>query len=123
MNVKAADIAWKSPSEITERAPIDATSPDNAKIASLWGNPHDEGPSGFLVKLPAGSATVIPSHGSTFRAVVIQGSPAHHAEGGSEATIIEPASFISANDASAKVSCESTRDCIFYVRTEAPAIR
>ena len=119
VNVDASNIVWVNASEITGSAPIDApTAADGAKIAFLWGNPQDEGPSGILVKLRAGSACVMRSRGSTFRAVVIQGSPAHHAVGASDPTIMGPGSYIGANGASAQVSCESARDCVLYVRME-----
>ena len=91
---------------------------DDAKIAFLWGNPEDEGPSGILVELRAGSAGVMRSNRSSYRAVVIQGSPAHHAVDGSDPTIMGPGSYIGSNGASARVSCESREDCILYVRTE-----
>ncbi|MFW2390470.1 MAG: DUF4437 domain-containing protein [Polyangiales bacterium] len=119
VNVDASNLVWVNASEFAESAPIDASAAaDGAKIAFLWGNPQDEGPSGILVKLRAGSACVMRSRGSTFRAVVIQGSPAHQAVGGSDLMIMGPGSYIGANGASAQVSCESARDCIFYVRME-----
>ena len=119
VNVPASNIVWVGASEMTKSAPIDApSSADGPKIAFLWGNPEDEGPSGILVKLRAGSAGVMRSHGSTFRAIVIQGSPAYHAVSGSDPTIMGPGSYIGSNGASARVSCESREDCIFYVRME-----
>ena len=91
---------------------------DDAKIAFLWGNPEDEGPSGILVKLRAGSTGVMRGNHSIYRAVVIQGSPAYHAVDGSDPTIMRPGSDFDSNGASARVSCESREDCILYVRTE-----
>ena len=119
VNVDASNIVWVNASEVTGSALIDApTAADGAKIAFLWGDPQDEAPSGILVKLRAGSACVMRSRGSTFRAVVIEGSPAHRAVGRSEPTVLGPGSYIGANGASAQVSCESARDCILYVRME-----
>lgn len=119
VNVDVSNIVWVNASEIIGGVPIDASAPaDDAKIAFLWGNPEDEGPSGILVKLRAGSTGVMRSNRSTYRAVVIQGSPAHHAVDGSDPTIMGPGSYIGSNGASARVSCESREDCILYVRTE-----
>ncbi|MBT8450566.1 MAG: DUF4437 domain-containing protein [Deltaproteobacteria bacterium] len=119
VNVDTSNIVWVSASEITGSAPIDAPTPANEpKIAFLWGNPEDEGPSGILVKLRAGSAGVLRSNRSTYRAVVIQGSPAHHAVDGSDPTIMGPGSYIGSHGASPRVSCESREDCILYVRME-----
>ncbi|MBT8470815.1 MAG: DUF4437 domain-containing protein, partial [Deltaproteobacteria bacterium] len=62
VNVDASNLVWVSASKITGSAPLDAPTPaDGPKIAFLPGNPQDEGPSGILVKLPAGSAGVMRS--------------------------------------------------------------
>ena len=119
MNLDASNIVWLNAFEIIGSVPIDAsTHADDAKITFLWGNPEDEGPSGILVKLRAGSVGVMRSNRSTYRAVVIQGSPAHHAVDGSDPAIMGPGSYIGSNGASARVSCESREDCILYVRME-----
>jgi hypothetical protein len=119
VNVDASDIVWLNASEIIGNVLIDAPTPaDDAKIAYLWGDPHDDDPSGILVKLRAGSAGMMRSNRSTYRAVVIQGSPAHHTVDGSDPTIMGPGSYIGSNGASARVSCESREDCILYVRME-----
>lgn len=119
VNVDASNIVWLNASEAIGGLPIDASTPtDDTKIAFLWGNPDDEGPSGILVKLRAGSAGVMRGQRSRYRAVVIQGSPAHHAVDGSDPTIMGPGSYIGSDRASTRVSCESREDCIFYVRTE-----
>lgn len=119
VNVDVSNIVWVNASENIGSVPIDASTPaDDAKIAFLWGNAEDERPSGILVKLRAGSAGVMRSNRSTYRAVVIQGSPAHHAVDGSDPTIMGPGSYIGSNGASARVSCESREDCILYVRME-----
>ena len=119
VNLDASNIVWLNAFDIIGSVPINASTPtDDAKIAFLWGNPEDERRSGILVKLRAGSAGVMRSHGSTFRAIAIQGSPAHHAVEGSDPTIMGPGSYIGSNGASARVSCESREDCILYVRME-----
>lgn len=119
VNLDASNIVWLNAFEIIGSVPIDASTPtDDAKIAFLWGNPEDERRSGILVKLRAGSAGVMRSNRSSYRAVVIQGSPAHHAVEGSDPTIMGPGSYIGSNGASARVSCESREDCILYVRME-----
>lgn len=119
LNLDASEIVWVNASEITGSAPIDApTAADEPKIATLWGNSRNEGPSGFLVKLRPGSACVMRGRGSTFRAVVIQGSPAHRVAAGSDPRVLGPGSYIGANGASAPISCESGVDCILYMRME-----
>lgn len=119
VNVDVSNIVWVNASEDVGSVPIDASTPaDDAKIAFLWGNAEDERPSGILVKLRAGSAGVMRNNRSTYRAVVIQGSPAHRASVGSDPTIMGPGSYIGSNGASTRVSCESREDCILYVRME-----
>ena len=113
VNLSASSIVWLNAFEIIGSVPS-----EDAKIAFLWDNPEDEGPSGFLVKLRAGSTGAMRSNRSTYRAVVIQGSPAHHAVDGSDPTIMGPGSYIGSSGASALVSCESREDCILYVRTD-----
>ena len=119
VNLDASNIVWLNAFDIIGSVPINASTPtDDAKIAFLWGNPEDERRSGILVKLRAGSTGVMRSNRSTYRAVVIQGSLAHHAVDGSAPTIMGPGSYIGSNGASARVSCESREDCILYVRME-----
>ncbi len=119
MNLDASNVVWLNASDVAANAPIDAPSAaDGSKIAFLWGNPQDDGPSGILVKLQPRSACVMRSRGSTVRAVVIQGSPAYQATGGSSFTVLGPGCYIGANGASARISCESGENCILYVRME-----
>lgn len=68
INVDVSNIVWIDQPGIP-------TSASEAKVAFLWGNPQENQLYGTFVKLPAGFTGNIHSHGSTFRAVVIQGEP------------------------------------------------
>ena len=119
VNVDAFGVVWVNASEIRRSAAIDAASPaDGAQIAFLRGNPEDGEPGGLLVKLRAGATCVVQRPGSTFHAIVIQGSPGHQAVGGLDSTVLRPGSYIGATRASARISCGPGEDCILYVRTQ-----
>ena len=61
-----SNIVWVDPSGLPAVA-------DGPKLAYLWGNLQDGQPNGTFVRFPAGFNGKLQSHGSTFRAVVIQG--------------------------------------------------
>ena len=46
------------------------------EIAVLWGDPSS-GPSGFILKIPAGFEAPVHSHTASYRAVVIEGAALH----------------------------------------------
>lgn len=109
INVDASNVVWTDP-------PGAVAAVTGPKIAFLWGKPQDGQLNGTLVRLPAGFAGELRSSGSTFRAVVIQGSPELH---GTKTKSLEPGSYFGATGASVhKLSCETAGACIIYVRME-----
>lgn len=88
VNVDASNIVWID-------QPGMPASANGLKVAFLWGNPQDDRLNGTLVKLPAGFTGKIRSHGSTSRAVVIQGRPQYQVPGKSDVKTLEPGSCFS----------------------------
>lgn len=88
------------------------------KVAFLWGNPQDDQLNGTLVKLPAGFTGKIRSHGSTFRAIVIQGLPQYQVPGKTYIKTLEPGSYFGSKGESVhQVSSKAGEVSIIYVRT------
>ena len=93
--------------------PVMQPSVNGPKLAFLWGNPQDDQLNGTLVKLQAGFTGKIRSHGSTFRAVVIQGRPQYQVPGETNIKTLEPGSYVSSEGESVhQVSCEAGEACI-----------
>jgi Domain of unknown function (DUF4437) len=112
VNVDASNIVWIDQSGM----PPSAKGP---KVAFLWGNSQDDRLNGILIKLPARFTGTISSHGSTFRAVVIQGQPRYQVPGETDVRTLEPGSYFSSKGESVhQVSCKAGQECIIYVRTE-----
>ena len=112
VNVDRSNLVWMDQPGIPASA-------DGPRIAFLWGNPSDNHLHGSLIKLPAGFAGKIDSHGSSLRAVVIQGKLRYQMAGQANVKILEPGSHFSSNGASVhQVSCETGAECIAYVRME-----
>jgi uncharacterized protein DUF4437 len=54
--------------------PADPGKPDGVQMFVVWGNPK-EGPSGILLKFPAGTDAGWHYHTAAYQAIVIQGKP------------------------------------------------
>ena len=120
INVDKSNIVWLDGSDITwidqPGMPASANGP---MVAFLWGNPQDDQLNGTLVKLPAGFTGKIHSHGSTFRAVVIQGQPQHQMPGETDVKTLVPGSYFSSKEESVhQVSSKAGAESIIYVRTD-----
>lgn len=110
INVDESNIVWIDPPNVPG-------SVDGLKQAFLWGSPQDDQLNGTLVKLPPGFFGEIRSHGSTLRAVVIQGQVTHRAQGAARVNAMKPGSYFSLNGQSVhEVSCDAGDECIIYVR-------
>lgn len=117
VNVDKSNLVWLDASDITwVDQPGTSASANGPKIAFLWGDTHDDELNGTFIKLPAGFAGEIRSHGSTFRAVVIKGQPQYRA-GKSDAKPLGPGSYFSSEGASVRqVSSSTEEESILYVR-------
>jgi len=120
INVDASNIVWLDASNITWiDQPGVTASADSPQVAFLWGNPVDGRLRGDLIKLPAWFSGKIRSHGSTFRAVVIQGRPQVHVPSEAEAKVMEPGSYFSSKGESEhQISSEVGEEIIIYFRTD-----
>lgn len=112
INVDTSNIVWVN-------RPGVPTSTNGPKVAFLWGNPQDGQLNGTLVKLPAGFTGKIRSHGSTFRAVVIQGEPQYQVPSETDVKTLVPGSYFSSKGESVhQVSSKAGEESIIYVRTD-----
>jgi hypothetical protein len=120
INVDESNMVWLDASNIVwiDQPGIPASA-NGPKVAFLWGNPQDDQLNGTLVKLPAGFTGKIRSHGSIFRAVVIQGRPQYQVPGETDVKSLEPGSYFGSKGESVhQVSCEAGEESIIYVRTD-----
>ncbi len=112
INIDSSNIVWVD----SPGAPASANGP---KVAFLWGNLQDGQLNGTLVKLPAGFAGKINSHGSTFRAVVIKGQPQYQLPGKTDVKNLKPGSYFGSKGESVhQISSQAEEECIIYVRSE-----
>ncbi len=120
VNVDKSNIVWLDASDITwVDQPGESASANGPKVAFLWGNTQDGQLNGTFVKLPAGFTGKLRSHGSTFRAVVIQGQPQYQVPGETDVKALEPGSYFSSKGESVhQVSSKAGEESIIYVRTD-----
>ena len=108
VNVDASNIVWVAPPRMPAAA-------DGPKQAYLWGNLQDGSSNGTFLKLPAGFSGRIHSHGTTFRAVVIQGRLQYR---GAANETLEPGSYFGSNgEALHRVAAGAGGESVLYVRT------
>jgi len=118
INVEESNLVWLDASKWLDQPELPASA-DGPKVAFLWGKPHEAQLKGTLVKLPAGFSGKIRSHGSTFRAVVIQGQPLYQVPSETDLKILEPGSYFSSRGESVhEVSSDAEEESIIYVRTD-----
>ncbi len=120
VNVDKSNIVWLNASDTTWiDQPEMQASASGPKMAFLWGTPQDGQLNGTLVKLPPGFTGKIRSHGSTFRAVVIQGQPHYQAPRERDVKILEPGSYFSSQGASEHlIASKAGEESTIYVRTD-----
>lgn len=107
----SSNITWADP-------PGMSASANGPKVAVLSGNRQDDQQSGTLIKLPAGFAGIIRSHGATLRAVAIQGLHKYRGPGKNDVKNVEPGSYSSSKGRSMhQVSSEAGGGCGLYVRS------
>ena len=119
INVDASNIVWLDASNVTwvDQTAMPVTT-NEAKVAFLWGKPQKNQLNGTLIRLPAGFTGKIRSHGSTFRAVVIQGQPQYQVPSETDVKALEPGSYFSSKGESVhQVSSKAGEESIIYVRT------
>ncbi|MEM9805886.1 MAG: DUF4437 domain-containing protein [Cyanobacteria bacterium P01_D01_bin.56] len=120
VNVDKSNLVWLDASNIDWIDQPGATaSVDGPKVAFLWGDPQEEELNGTLIKLPTGFTGKIYNKGATFRAVLIQGRSNYSLPGKTDVKSLEPGSYFGSNgQAIHQVSCESSEECVIYVREE-----
>lgn len=115
VNVDASNIVWLDASNIKEQS---EALDHNVKMAYLWGNPQNNQLYGTLIKLPAGFTGTIQSHGSTFRAVVIQGQPQYQVSKTDIKTLEAGSYFSSKEKFNHQISSDVSEESVIYVRTD-----
>ena len=106
-NLVPGEIAWSA-----------APASDGVEVAPLWGDGGSGGPSGTLIQLSSGEATVLDKSVGTLHAVVVSGRPTHRAQAGGKTQELEPGCYLSSTgSAKHSVVCGEGTDCILYVRT------
>ena len=106
VNIDASNLVWL---ELTEAPSI--------KLAYLWGVPKEGYLNGSFVEFSAGSAGVLQTSESIFRAVAIQGQYKYGSSSGVKIETMTQGSYFSSTEkASHRIACEGGESCIFYVR-------
>lgn len=106
INMDASNVVWIDHAHGTQ-------------IAYLWGAPNGEGPSGVLLRLPAGFDGAIRQRGGTLRAVVVEGSVAVFGSSDGRAAVLDPGSYFGGEGAAShRVSCGAAAGCVVYVRSD-----
>lgn len=109
VNVDPSNMVW------LEASDIKWIEQSGVQVAFLWGNTAEGQLNGSFIKLPAGFDGTVSSQGSSFRAVVIQGSPEYVLAGGMK--VLEAGSCIIAEGA-AMHRLKALSETILYVRTD-----
>ncbi len=119
INLDQTNVVWLSAGEMTWVAFDPEVNVDSQpKVARLWGGMTRGELSGSFVKLPQGHAGQLNSIGARFRSVVIKGQLDHEVPSISELTKLGPGGyFASPADMEHKISCDTTSECLLYVRT------
>jgi hypothetical protein len=120
VNVDNSNIVWLDAADLTWVDQHGFSNPANGpEVAYLWGNTQDGELNGTFIKLPAGFAGKINTHGSDFRAVVIKGLPQYKMSKAGVKTL-EPGSYFSSQGGSAvhHISSTAGEESIIYVRTD-----
>ena len=117
VNVDARNIVWLDASDTTWIHESAKTKNANgAEIAFLWGSPAGDQVNGTLLKLPAGFAGKLETHGGTLKVVVIQGELQASVAGLEDTRVLTEGGYIgSKGTASHHVS--SDRECTIYIRS------
>ena len=120
VNVDASNIVWldaSSSSWIKQAA--ETVVDDGATIAFLWGKPQQEQLSGSLIRLPAGFMGTLQSHGSTFRAVTIEGQVGYQISGAAESKTLEPGSYFGGKGESVhRISSSASGESVIYIHID-----
>ncbi len=108
INIDASNIVWVD-------LPSLNSSVNSPKIAYLWGDIQDGMSKGSFIKFPVGFSGKILSHGSNFRAVVIEGKVKYLQK---DSKTLTPGSyFASRGEAEHHFTVESEDASIVYIRT------
>ncbi len=109
VNIDASNIVWLD-------LPNTTASPENPKIAYLWGSQESGQVRGAFVKLPRGLNVDVISSAASFHAVVISGDATYHDE--SPKSLTPGSYFGSEGQAKHMLSSGNTEECIIYIRSD-----
>lgn len=119
VNVNASNIVWLDASDIAWIGQPETSAAAGLEMALLWGTPRSAEASGSMVRLRPGSGASIRAHGTSFRAIVIQGDLERRTTDTQPSEMLSPGSYFGAAGASTHdVSCSADNTCILYIRAE-----
>ena len=120
VNVDVSNLVWLNTATIGwagHAAEPAASTNGAAEVAFLWGNPHDDEPSGALLKLAPGARAKLSSHAATLRVVVVQGAIKQRLPSEAQDRKLGPGSYFhSTGAATHHLSCDQGPACIVYLR-------
>jgi hypothetical protein len=109
---------FDAPRESLAFAPLDPNQPDGLKLSLLWGDLSTA--SGFLLRVPAGSAGFPHTHSAGYHAVVLEGT-IRNGRRIEDAPDLAPGSYWSqAGNATHTTACRSEVDCLSLVMLDGP---
>jgi len=112
VNVDVSNVVWVDLPGVPDSSRV-------PQVAYLWGSMRAGQSNGSFLKLPAGFTGKIHSRGSTFRAVVIQGTPQYKVPGMAIAKPLDPGSYFgSMGKRTHQISSQAEVDTIIYIRTD-----
>ena len=112
INMDESNIVW------IDQPGFPATA-NGPKIAFLWSSTRDDKLNGTLARLPAGFTGKINSHGSAFRAVVIQGQLQYQVPGETDVKTLGPGSYFgSKGEVAHHFLSKAGEESVIYVRTD-----
>lgn len=125
LNLAADNIVWMS---ATGRpilaAPDSADRLTGISLAPLWGEALPGRTVAFALKMAPGARSVLGGISGGLKAVVINGSLTHRADGLTQDVLLEPGGHFASDDARVfhRARCEGSKDCVVYVRADGSAL-
>lgn len=118
VNMDKGNLVWLDASDVSWIDQSGATaSDDNPQISFLWGDAKKGQFRGTMVKLPAGFKGEIKSHGTDFRAIIIEGQPQYEMSA-TDGNPLEEGSYFGSTDEPAEhqISSGTEGETLLYIR-------
>lgn len=122
VNIDYANLVWLEASDtswLTQESKRGST--ERPGTAFLWGDTSPGRANGTLLRLPPGVHGELAGNDAWLRAVVIEGLVTYRVARQPNFVSLEPGSYFGSSQHGVHgLSCESSQDCLVYVRTEGP---